>query len=105
MSNKYQIFTYRVVKEYIDNLDVIQKARIDRFYELFRIYGNALPGKYLKKIASHVWELRPGDIRMFLTIKGNTGYVVHAINKKSQKTPKRDLDLAIKRVKEEVSVT
>jgi len=56
--------------------------------------------KYLKKIAKNVWELRPGNIRLFLTIKGNQGYIVHGIYKKTQKTPKKDLDLAIKRIKE-----
>ncbi|HCM37246.1 MAG: hypothetical protein UV61_C0024G0006 [Candidatus Gottesmanbacteria bacterium GW2011_GWB1_43_11] len=99
---RYQVLTHRAVKKFIDTLDRPRRARIDRFYEIFVLYGNALPVKYLKKIASRVWELRPGDVRLFLTIKGNTGYVVHAIYKKTQKTPKKDLDLAIKRIKEEV---
>lgn len=38
--------------------------------------------------------------RLFLTIIGNKGYVVHGIYKKSQKTPKKDLELSIKRIKE-----
>lgn len=33
----------------------------------------------------------------FLIIVGNTGIVVHGIIKKSQKTPKQDIDLAKKR--------
>lgn len=98
--DSYEVLTRSDVNNFIDKLDVTRRARIDRFYELFRIYGNTLPSRYLKKIAINVWELRPGDIRLFLTIKGNRGYVVHVIHKKTQKTPKRDLDLAIKRIEE-----
>ena len=67
-----------------------------------RSMGLFLPARYLKKIAKKVWELRPGDIRLFLTIKNNKAFVIHGIRKKSQKTPKKDLKLAIKRIKEEV---
>jgi phage-related protein len=69
-------------------------------YDLFEDYGQDLPTRYLKKISKDVWELRPGDVRLFLTIKGNKGFVVHGIRKKSQKTPKKDLDLAAKRARE-----
>lgn len=99
---KYQIETHKKAKEFMESLDNARRARIDRFYDLFEIYGMFVPARYLKKIAKNVWELRPGDIRLFLTIKGNKGLVVHGIRKKTQKVPKRDLNLAIKRIKEEV---
>lgn len=96
----YFIETNKKAREFIDSLDKIRRARVDRIYYLFEEYGVFLPNKYLKKIAKGVWKLRPQDIRIFLTIKGNKGYVVHGIYKKAQKIPKKDLDLAIKRVKE-----
>lgn len=96
----YQINTGDKVSEFIESLDKVKRARVDRLYDLFELYGTYLPSKYLKKIAKEVWELRPGDVRLFMTIRGNTGFVVHGIFKKTQKTPKRDLDLAIKRIKE-----
>jgi len=99
---KYQILTYAKAKDFIESLDNIRKARIDRFYDLFEAYGVALPNRYLKKIAKDIWELRPGDIRLFLAIRGNKAFVVHGIRKKSQKIPKKDLDLAMKRAKSEV---
>ena len=98
--NKYRIITYDRAKEFIESLDKIRRARIDRVYYLFEEFGRFLPSKYLKKLAKDVWELRPGDVRLFLTIKGNTGYVIHGIYKKTQKTPKRDLDLVLKRIRE-----
>lgn len=103
MKKKYQILTQVEAKKFIESLDKTRRARIDRFYDLFETYGVFLPSRYLKKIAKNVWELRPGDIRLFLTIKGNEGFVVHGIRKKGQKLPKKDLNLAIKRVKEEIS--
>lgn len=96
----FEILTDVRVKEFIDSLDNGRKTRIDRVYSLFERYGRFLPGKYLKKLTSDVWELRPGDIRLFLGIKGSKAYVVHGIYKKTQKTPKKDLELAIKRIKE-----
>mgnify|MGYP001558911001 CR=1 FL=1 len=99
---KYLLVAHAKVKYFIESLDRISQARVDRYYDLFEEYGPFLSNKYLKKIAKNVWELRPGNIRLFLTVKGNRGYIVHGIYKKTQKTPKKDLDLAIKRIKEEI---
>lgn len=96
----YSIVTLEEVVGFIDSLDRIRKARIDRFYYLFETYGQFLPAKYLKKLTSNLWELRPGDVQLFLTIRGRIGYVVHAIRKKTQKTPKKDIDLGLQRIKQ-----
>ena len=37
---------------------------------------------------------------LFCTIKGREIIILHSFVKKSQKTPKKDLDIAIKRMKE-----
>lgn len=99
---KYKVITHAKAREFIDSLNRLKRARVDRIYYLFEEYGRFLPNKYLKKLSGDVWELRPGDVRLFLCIKGDAGIIVHGILKKSQKTPKRDLDLATKRIKEEV---
>ena len=57
---KYKIFTYSKAKKFIDSLDKVRKARIDRIYFLFEEYGYFLPQKYLKKLRNGIWELRPG---------------------------------------------
>ena len=101
MKTKYQIVTHSKVEKFADGLDSAQKARIDRLYDLFENYGPNLPSRYLKKVAKDIWELRPGDVRLFLTIKGNKGLVVHGIRKKSRKIPKKDLNLAAKRIRED----
>ena len=98
---KFVIDTGNKVDDFIKSLDKDRRARVDRIYYLFEEYGTNLPAKHLKKLRDNVWELRPGDIRLLLTIKGNRGLVVHAIYKKTQKIPKKDLKLALKRAKEE----
>lgn len=104
MMTQFSIITRVEVKEFVESLDRIGKARIDRIYDAFEQYGPFLPAKYLKKIERNLWELRPGDVRLFFTMKGSQAIVVHSIHKKSQKTPKRDLELARKRVAEELRV-
>lgn len=99
--SKFTITTHTKAKQFIESLDRARKARVDRIYYLFEEYGTFLPTKFLKKLSADVWELRPGDIRLFLAIKGNKGYVVHGVYKKTQKTPKKDLELSTKRIKEE----
>lgn len=98
--NRYSLVVHSKAKEFIEKLDKTQKARVDRLYSLFEQYGPLLPNKYLKKIGQRVWELRPGDTRLFLTIISNRAYIVHGMFKKTQKTPKKKLDVAIKRIKE-----
>ncbi len=96
----YQIITGSKAKDFIEGLDKVRRARVDRVYDLFEVHGAYMSSKYIKKIAKNIWELRPGDVRLFLTIRGNEGFVVHGILKKTQKTPKQGLELAIKRIKE-----
>lgn len=95
---KLSIKTHPKVLEFIEGLDKTRHARVDRIYYLFEEYGRFLPNKYLKKLNSDVWELRPGDVRLFLAIKGNMGYIVHGIYKKTQKIPNKDIKLARKRI-------
>lgn len=68
--NKFKLVTFSDPKDFIDSLDRSRKARVDKIYYLFEDYGFYLPGKYLKKLTKLVWELRPGDIRLLLHIKG-----------------------------------
>lgn len=46
-----------------------------------------------------LWELRAKRVRIFLLISGNTGIAVHGIIKKTQKTPRKDIELAESRGK------
>lgn len=59
----------------------------------------------LASIHSGLHELRfkdrSGQVRVFYVIKkGDAIYMLHAIKKKTQQTPKKDIEIVLKRVKE-----
>lgn len=63
----------------------------------------ALGQPYLKQLTGvkKLWELRAERYRIFLTpLKQKNILLIHAIIKKTQKTPKKELKLAVKRLKE-----
>ena len=94
------------VQEFIRAED--QKAR-DKIYEVLtylQTYGFHLPTPYLRRMSGtkHLWELRikyQKQYRIFLArIDEQTIVLLHAIIKKTQKTPQRDLELARRRLRE-----
>ena len=58
----------------------------------------------VRKIDSDLWEVRShitnGIARVFFTVSGANMVLLHAIVKKSQKTPQKDTELAKKRKNE-----
>lgn len=68
--------------------------------KLFRDYEFRLPAKYLKKLTVIIWELRAKRYRILFGMREDEAILVHIFYKKTQKTPKKDLELAIKRHKQ-----
>ena len=58
----------------------------------------------VRKIERDLWEVRSnvsnGIARVFFTVEGHTMILLHGFIKKTQATPKADLELARKRLKE-----
>lgn len=56
----------------------------------------------IRKIERDLWEVRSsvkdGIARVFFTVEGQTMVLIHGFIKKSQKTPKTDLNLARRRL-------
>ena len=76
-------------------------------FELHKVQEGKEPSdwKPMKTVGSGVKELRvavDGDAfrTIYITKLGDTVYVLHAFQKKTQRTPKKDIDLAQKRLKE-----
>ncbi len=90
------------VKYFIDNLSKDNKkilsAKILTVSKLFT--NNIISQELFKKVSDDIWEIRFKNIRVFVFIKDCNMYLLHAIIKKRGDIPKRDLNLAIKRVKE-----
>ena len=82
---------------FIEQLNYQDHTRLQRTRKFFEEYGFQIGPKYLKKITGNIWELRAGNIRLFLCIQKGTAIGVHIIIKKTQKLHKRDIDLVVKR--------
>jgi phage-related protein len=58
----------------------------------------------VRKLEKNLWEVRvrleDGIARVLFNVIGNKMFLLHGFVKKSQKTPKTDLELARKRLKQ-----
>lgn len=92
------------VKEFIQQQDKLTSTQLDEMILTFKKYGFSLPQDQLKKIAGvkDLWELRvksEGNIyRIFVGKIKNFAVLLHIIQKKSQKTPPKDIKTALSRL-------
>ena len=73
--------------------------------EMMEEYGPALGKPYTASMGAGLFEIRAKGEEgigrsLFCTIKGQEIIILHSFTKKSQKTPKKEIDLARKRMKE-----
>ena len=97
-------FGNKPVEEFLDSLDPAPRAKIVRTLELVR-EQQIVPSKFWKKLSgTNLWEVRveyAGNIYRLLaaTAKGNRVILLHGFQKKSQKTPRLDMEIALQRQK------
>lgn len=82
-----------ILADFIDLLDQVE------------IYGPNLGEPHTKSMGRGLYELRangPEGIArgLFCSVKGNQVVILHVFQKKTQKTPKRDLELGYRRMRE-----
>lgn len=88
------------VDKKIRSLPLDDSTKIVRVVELFEEGGFSLTETYLKKLARNVWELRTSRWRLLFGLVKNEAIVVNIFLKKTQKTPRKEIDLAQRRLKE-----
>lgn len=88
------------VEKFIFALPSKDNARLIKVVDLFRDYQFRLHQVYLKKITKGIWELRTGRYRLLFGMISEDLIVVYIFMKKTQKTPKQIIDLAIRRLRE-----
>ena len=93
-----------VVQKFIDSLPTIPHAKLLRQIDLLETYGSELGMPHAKAMGGGLLELRvrgQTDVRAFYVfVSGHRIYLLHGFVKKSQATPKKELELALKRKKE-----
>lgn len=94
------------VREELESLPADMKARFRRIVELIQGYGlERVHEPHTKHLQGDLWEMRmkgrDGSSRaVYVTAKGRRVVVVRVFVKKTQKTPKTEIDLALTRAKE-----
>ena len=75
----------------------IQFKQISLYIQLLQDKGTLLPENMSKHLEEDIWELRPGNNRVFyFFFKEDTFVLLHQFRKKSQKTPRREIEKAKK---------
>jgi len=95
-----KVIYYPKIRKEIDSLNKKDQSRIIKVVDLFEDYGFQISGEYLKKITKEIWELRAGRYRLLFGIVGQFGIIVNFFQKKTQKTPIKEIKLAISRFKQ-----
>ena len=73
----------------------IQYKQISLYIQLLQDNGTRLQDNITKHIDDGIWELRPGNNRVFyFFFKDDTFVILHHFQKKSQKTPRREIEKA-----------
>ncbi len=75
----------------------IQYKQVVQYIQFLSDHGTRLGENICKHLTDDIWELRPGNNRvLFFYFKNDTFVLLHHFRKKTQKTPKREIEKAIK---------
>jgi phage-related protein len=73
----------------------IQHKQIAQYIQLLQDHGTRLGENITKNVDEDIWELRPGNNRvLFFFHRNNTYVLLHHFRKKTQKTPRREIERA-----------
>lgn len=89
-----------IVKNDIRRLEKHTIAKVAHHIDLLMHHGPSLSMPYSKKLSSKIYELRirgKQEIRILYTFFKNQIYILHLFQKKTQKTPQRELKIAEER--------
>lgn len=99
-------FFDQCVQSVLDALPVDMRASFQRIVELIQAQGlEHVREPYVKHLEGPLWEMRmkgkDGIARAaYVTAKGRRIVIVHVFEKKTQKTPRREIEIALRRAKE-----
>jgi phage-related protein len=90
-----------VVREYLNTLDLALKAAILEALEDVERRGFGSPGVRFRHLEGKLWEIKVQNQRILYTMSAHDRIVlVHAYKKQGRKLPKKERDIALRRMKE-----
>ena len=90
------------LEKFIRSLDKSAAAKVLRTIDLLKMFGYKLGLPHSKKVHVRLFELRIHgklEVRIFYTFHRDTAILLHGFIKKSNRTPKKELDLALQKLK------
>lgn len=93
----------KFVEEFIKSLEPPTIAKVVHTIDLLEKYGPQLGMPHSKYLTSKLHELRARgkqEIRVMYAVVGNKIYLLHTFRKHTQKTPSKEIDTALKRLRE-----
>ena len=87
--------------EFIEELPVLEQAKIRNAFRLLKEFGTKLGMPHARPIQGKLWEFRPGGVRIFYFAYINKQFVIlHGFRKKTNKAPKQEIAIALRRMEE-----
>ena len=89
------------VLDFIKELSPKDRAKVNNVFRLLEEFGTDLGMPHARRIEGRLWELRPGDNRLFYCLYIERKFVIlHGFRKQSMKTPDKEIAIAIRRMRE-----
>ena len=96
---KSEVKLLKKAKELLVSLPAASRTKAVKILELLEEKGTYLAAPYVKNISGKLWELRAGQTRLFYFLSEGVFVVVSGFVKKTQKTPKNEIDKALGEIK------
>jgi len=88
------------VRDYVRALSPRERDVWDETLALLEAFGSDAPVS-LRQLQGKLWEIRVGRHRVaYVLLAGSQMVLLHAFKKQGQRTPRRDIELALRRAKE-----
>ena len=90
------------VQEFVRSLEKPTISKFTKLTDLLQQFGNNLRMPYSKSLGNSLFELRirgKQEVRIFYTFHKDKAVLLHGFAKKTQKTPIKEIETAIKKLK------
>lgn len=93
------------VKKYLMSLNAKQRSKILEAMEYLETFGTELREPFVKPLEEKIYELRAKDSEgiyrvLYFAAAGRRFIMLHGFTKKTKKTPRKEIEIALKRKKE-----